>query len=99
MWHSDASRGPLHPYISMELYLHRLLTLALLFAAFALPVARAAIPLPLPSGATSAADFQSPTLGTMKWIPAGTFRMGSANSESGRESDETQHSVTLSKGY
>ena len=44
-------------------------------------------------------DFQSPTLGAMKWIPAGTFLMGSPSSESGRGSDETQHSVTLTKGY
>jgi formylglycine-generating enzyme required for sulfatase activity len=41
----------------------------------------------------------SKSLGTMKWIPAGTFLMGSPSSESDRSSDETQHSVTLSKGY
>jgi len=44
-------------------------------------------------------QFVSPTLGTMKWIPAGMFTMGSPSSESGRSSDETQHSVTLTKGY
>ncbi len=44
-------------------------------------------------------QFVSPTLGIMKWIPAGTFLMGSPTSESGRSNDETQHSVTLTKGY
>ena len=77
----------------------RLLTLALLFAAFALPVARAAIPLFLLSGVASAADFRSPTFGPMKWIPPGTFTMGSPSSEPSRSDDETQHSVTLTKGY
>ena len=46
-----------------------------------------------------AADFSSPSVGVMKWIPAGTFSMGSPSSESGRSADETQHSVTLTKGY
>ncbi len=53
---------------------------------------------PSAPASASASDFQSPTLGTMKWIPAGTFTMGSATSESGRFDDETQHSVTLTKG-
>jgi formylglycine-generating enzyme required for sulfatase activity len=44
-------------------------------------------------------EWISPTLGTMKWIPAGTFLMGSASSESGRYDNEAQHSVTLTKGY
>lgn len=44
-------------------------------------------------------DWVSPTLGTMKWIPPGTFVMGSPESESGRERDETQHEVTLTKGF
>jgi formylglycine-generating enzyme required for sulfatase activity len=53
-------------------------------------------------GAGSAAvgkDYASKTLGTMKWIPAGTFMMGSPETEAGRAPDETQHTVTLSKGY
>jgi formylglycine-generating enzyme len=33
------------------------------------------------------------------WIPAGTFLMGSPESEEGRGEDETQHRVTLSKGF
>ncbi|WP_300675296.1 bifunctional serine/threonine-protein kinase/formylglycine-generating enzyme family protein [Desulfoluna sp.] len=33
------------------------------------------------------------------YIKPGTFMMGSPSGESGRDSDETQHRVTLSKGY
>ncbi|MCR4573313.1 MAG: SUMF1/EgtB/PvdO family nonheme iron enzyme, partial [Lentisphaeria bacterium] len=33
------------------------------------------------------------------WIPAGTFMMGSPEDESGRSKDETQHQVTLTKGF
>lgn len=50
-------------------------------------------------GAPSPSDWSSPSLGTMKWIPAGTFIMGSPTSESGRDSDETQHRVTLTRGF
>ena len=35
----------------------------------------------------------------MRKIPAGTFTMGSFSGELGRESDERQHQVTLSKGF
>ena len=35
----------------------------------------------------------------MQPIPAGSFTMGSPESEKGRGSDETQHSVTISKPY
>src|SRR6185312_7382429 len=35
----------------------------------------------------------------MAWIPAGTFMMGSPDSEVGRHPDETQHQVTLTHGY
>ena len=33
------------------------------------------------------------------WIPAGTFSMGSPETEAGRRSNETPRTVTLSKGY
>lgn len=35
----------------------------------------------------------------MVWIPAGTFLIGSPTNEAMRGSDETQHTVTLSKGF
>ena len=35
----------------------------------------------------------------MIWIPAGTFLMGSPEDEPGREYNETQHEVTLTKGF
>lgn len=35
----------------------------------------------------------------MLWIPAGTFLMGSPTGEEGREKNEQQHRVTLSKGF
>ncbi len=35
----------------------------------------------------------------MRWIEPGTFTMGSPESERGRARDETQHTVTLSRGY
>lgn len=35
----------------------------------------------------------------MVLIPAGTFMMGSPNTEAGRSSDETQHQVTISKPF
>ena len=34
-----------------------------------------------------------------RWIPAGTFWMGSPDDEKGRHEDEDYHSVTLSKGF
>jgi formylglycine-generating enzyme required for sulfatase activity len=33
------------------------------------------------------------------WIPPGNFMMGSPNGEAGRRDDETQHKVTLTKGF
>ncbi|MBO4715569.1 MAG: SUMF1/EgtB/PvdO family nonheme iron enzyme, partial [Verrucomicrobia bacterium] len=36
---------------------------------------------------------------SMVWCPAGTFTMGSPGSELGRDSDETRHSVTISRGF
>ena len=47
----------------------------------------------------SGSDRQSPTLGTMKWIPAGTFMMGSSTSEYDHQPDETQHKVKLTNGF
>ncbi len=35
----------------------------------------------------------------LAWCPPGTFMMGSPESEEGRQDDETQHRVTLSRGY
>ena len=35
----------------------------------------------------------------MLWVPAGTFTMGSPTSEANRSSDETEHNVTLTKGF
>ena len=35
----------------------------------------------------------------LHWCPPGTFMMGSLKSEKGRSRDETQHQVTLTKGF
>ena len=35
----------------------------------------------------------------LRWIPAGTFTMGSPEDEEGRLSEEVQHQVTLTEGY
>ena len=34
-----------------------------------------------------------------RYIPAGTFQMGSPEDEEGRDNDETRHEVTLTQGY
>ena len=34
-----------------------------------------------------------------RWIPAGTYTIGSPKSERGRNNDETQHQVTLTQGF
>lgn len=36
---------------------------------------------------------------TFRWCPAGTFMMGSPEDEKNRGNDESQHSVTLSRGF
>ncbi len=49
---------------------------------------------------TSPPDTFTNSLGmTFKYIPPGTFTMGSPTDEPGRDSDETQHQVTLTQGY
>ena len=35
----------------------------------------------------------------MIWVQPGTFTMGSPTSEVGREVDETEHNVTVTKGF
>jgi formylglycine-generating enzyme required for sulfatase activity len=35
----------------------------------------------------------------MLWVPAGTFTMGSPTSEAGHQSNETEHNVSLTKGF
>jgi formylglycine-generating enzyme required for sulfatase activity len=51
-----------------------------------------------PKGASGGADWVSPTLGVMKWIPAGTFTMGSPDGV-GDSVEHPAHSVRLTKGY
>jgi uncharacterized protein (TIGR02996 family) len=54
----------------------------------------------LASGVQPVGPFWTNSIGMkFAWIPAGTFLMGSPESEEGRGEDETQHPVTLSKGF
>jgi formylglycine-generating enzyme required for sulfatase activity/serine/threonine protein kinase len=46
---------------------------------------------------SAAAVWNSPSLGNMKLVPAGTFWMGSLPQEQGRDNDEPRHEVTLSR--
>lgn len=39
------------------------------------------------------------TTNRLVWVPAGTFRRGSPESEVGRNGDETRHAVTLTEGF
>ena len=50
------------------------------------------------TGPTGTASDRCAPIG-MNYIPAGTFTMGSPSTEVGRERDETQHSVTLSRSF
>ena len=64
----------------------------------AAPAALAVASVAASSPSSSGLDWTSPTLGLMKWIPAGTFKIGSA--EGVGESDEhPAHKVTLPHGY
>ena len=56
------------------------------------------------SGQPRPGDMQTVDLGggvtlELVWCPPGTFMMGSPESEAERSDDETQHQVTLSKGF
>ncbi|MSQ04347.1 MAG: hypothetical protein EXR71_21115 [Myxococcales bacterium] len=51
------------------------------------------------SGKAVANSVESATLGTLRYIPQGTFTMGSPTTELGREADEVEHAVTLSHGF
>jgi formylglycine-generating enzyme required for sulfatase activity len=44
-------------------------------------------------------DVRSPTVGLLKWIPAGVFTMGSPRSEEGHQSDEVEREVTVPSGF
>ena len=43
--------------------------------------------------------FNKPTTAAFKQIPAGTFTMGSPETEEGRQAHETQHKVAISKAF
>jgi formylglycine-generating enzyme len=52
------------------------------------------------SGVKPVGPFWTNSIGMkFAWIPAGTFMMGSPSKEKQREENETQHKVTLSKGF
>ncbi len=52
---------------------------------------------------TKAGDREGVSIGgvelALRWCPAGTFTMGSPETEEGRCDDETQHHVTLTQGF
>jgi uncharacterized protein (TIGR02996 family) len=54
----------------------------------------------LAEGVRAVGPFRTDPAGmTFAWVPPGTFLMGSPPTEEGRSDDETQHRVTLSKGF
>jgi sulfatase modifying factor 1 len=54
----------------------------------------------LASGVHPVGPFWTNSIGMkFAWIPAGTFLMGSPEDEEERVNDETQHKITLSKGF
>ncbi len=55
---------------------------------------------PEPGGAGShPGAAESPVLGALVWIPAGAYTRGSPVTEPGRQEDEVQHPVTLTRGF
>lgn len=51
------------------------------------------------AGTFTTADLGGGVAMDLVWIPPGTFTMGSPASEGGRDSDETLHQVTLTRGF
>ena len=54
---------------------------------------------PAPGIGSPGKEWASPTVGIMKWIPTGTFTMGSPETEANRQANETPHPVTITRGY
>lgn len=65
------------------------------------PTADGTAPVPVaPDGPILGRSFSVPELGTeLIWIQPGTFTMGSPNDEEGRDGDEYQHTVEITKGF
>ena len=53
----------------------------------------------VPSQPNHTVDLNATVNLEMIWVEPGTFTMGSPTTESGRNSDETQHQVTLTQGF
>jgi formylglycine-generating enzyme len=70
------------------------------FAALAAELAHGLVPDRKPIGETNPPKYFTNSLGMkFAWIPPGTFMMGSPISEAERSANETQHKVTLTKGF
>jgi formylglycine-generating enzyme required for sulfatase activity len=52
-----------------------------------------------PAVAAPAKSVTSPTVGALIWVPPGRFTMGSPVTEAGRDDDEGEHQVTLTRGF